>query len=284
MSHSSSSFWYSTHLPLFRAARQKYTFFFSHWCFPIHSWWPGLRSLSGFGNQAAHGPCNLVITTFIWSPVSTDWPAWTNCRLFPNPAILAITSSSYNGHQDKNQAAKQVTNSVCGTVVTWKEELGQEVAPIENSQGEFAQAEIGGILKTTAIRHVRSHRMGSPGSGATWLFILLHSEFEASFLNTLPRLVNHVSRCTPSNFKIIMNYSTLVVSILALPRVFCALSMAKIQSNPQKAAAITDGGKKKKLDASGKASFEVGLLRRSYTECFSADSLSWGLHKGTLRK
>lgn len=59
--------------------------------------------------------------------------------------------------------------------------------------------------------------------------------------------------------------------------------MAKIQSNLQKAAAITHGGKKKKLDASGKAFFEVGLLR-SYTECSSADSLSQGLYKGTLRK
>lgn len=58
--------------------------------------------------------------------------------------------------------------------------------------------------------------------------------------------------------------------------------MAKIQSNLQKAAAITYGGKKK-LDASGKAFFEVGLLR-SYTECSSADSLSQGLYKGTLRK
>lgn len=43
--------------------------------------------------------------------------------------------------------------------------------------------------------------------------------------------------------------------------------MAKIQSNPQKAAVITDGEKtNKKLDASGETFFEVGLLR-NYTEC-----------------
>ena len=174
-------------------------------------------------------------------------------------------------------------------MVTQKEELGWEAATIENSQAEFAQAEIGGVLKSTATRCVRSHRMGSPGFGVTWLFILLHSEFEASLLNTLPCIANRVSRRTPSSFKIIMNHSTLVISILALSRVFYALSMAKIQSNPQKAAVITDGEKtNKKLDASGETFFEVGL-RRNYTECCnrhssSADSLCWGLYKGTLRK
>lgn len=166
--------------------------------------------------------------------------------------------------------------------MTRKEELGQEAAPIENSQGEFAQEEIGGILKTTATRHVRSHRTGSPGFRATWLFILLHSEFEASFLNTLPRVANHVSRCTPSSFKIIMNHSTQSLAFWHYQEYFVHYQWPKSNQIYKKQLQLHMVGKKK-LDASGKAFFEVGLLR-SYTECSSADSLSQGLYKGTLRK
>lgn len=114
-----------------------------------------------------------------------------------------------------------------------KEESKQEPAPTENSRGEVSQAGDQRCIKPTDTRHARSQWTGSLGFGATWFFILLHSQFLASLLNALPHVADHVSCFTHSSFKIISNYSILVINILALSRVFFLFTF--IGQNPIKA-------------------------------------------------